>query len=216
MGRIRFDSPAHYRARSLLAPWCPNETPRCACAGGKVKSMSKQYQLPHLSLLVGILVTAATAAAGQVQTAKPGEQVERQLSGDQTFRQWSLKELDQKQPGQTQPDQKQPDQTDDVKRIKVCRVEDVCKMTFKEGQTPRTRVKNLVMPLRYEGEKTSISDDFKRQVRQALENLKNRQGVKIRFIGYTDDAPLTPSEESTYGNQLSLSKARALRVALAM
>jgi flagellar motor protein MotB len=178
--------------------------------------MSRRYQLPHISLLVGVLVTAATAAAGQVQTAKPGEQVERQLSGDQTFRQWSLKELDQKQPGQKQPDQKQPDQTDDVKRIKVCRVEDVCKMTFKEGQTPRTRVKNLVMPLRYQGENTSISDDFKRQVRQALDNLKNRQGVKIRFIGYTDDAPLTASEESTYGNQLSLSKARALRVALAM
>ena len=31
----------------------------------------------------------ASAGAGQVNTAKPGEPVERHLSGDQTFREWS-------------------------------------------------------------------------------------------------------------------------------
>ena len=31
----------------------------------------------------------ASAGAGQVGTAKPGEPVERHLSGDQTFREWS-------------------------------------------------------------------------------------------------------------------------------
>ena len=40
--------------------------------------------------------------------------------------------------------------------------------------------------------------------------------MTVRFIGYTDDAPLTGRDESTYGNHLSLSKARAQRVALAM
>src|SRR5689334_10271949 len=38
----------------------------------------------------------------------------------------------------------------------------------------------------------------------------------ILFMGYTDDAPLTGRDDSLYGNQLSLSKARAQRVALAM
>src|SRR5262249_41285566 len=104
----------------------------------------------------------------------------------------------------------------DIKRIKVCRVEELCKMRFKEGQTPRTRVKNLVAPLRYESETTPVSEDFTRQVRQALSNLADRQGVKVRFIGYTDDKSLTGREETTYGNQLSLSKAMANRVALAM
>jgi flagellar motor protein MotB len=33
--------------------------------------------------------------------------------------------------------------------------------------------------------------------------------VTVRFIGYTDDAPLTGRDEQTYGNHLSLSKARA-------
>jgi len=105
---------------------------------------------------------------------------------------------------------------DEIKRIKVCRTETVCKMRFKEGQARRTRVRNLVVPLRYEDETIPIPDDFTKQVQQALSNLRDKQGVTVRFIGYTDDAPLTGRDERIYGNQLSLSKARAHRVALAM
>src|ERR1051325_8628445 len=154
----------------------------------------------HLLLIVGLLIAAGPAGIGQVNTAKPAQPVERQLSSDQTMKQWSL--------GSNQPD--------NVKRVKVCRVENVCKMRYKEGQTPRTRVKNLVVPLRYQDENIPISDAFTKQVQQALNNLRDKQGVTIRFIGYTDDAPLTGSNESLYGNQLALSKARAQRVALAM
>src|SRR5213593_4893389 len=139
-------------------------------------------------------------AAGPFKAVKPGEPVERHLSDDQTFREWSL----------------DPKVTDGIKRIKVCRVDELCKMRFKEGQTPRMRVKNLVAPLRYESETIAVSEDFTIQVRQALSNLEDKQGVKVRFIGYTDDAPLTGRDESTYGNHVSLSKARAQRVALAM
>jgi flagellar motor protein MotB len=142
----------------------------------------------------------APVGIGQVNTAKPGEQVERHLSSDQTTREWSL----------------ESNRSDEFKRIKVCRVETVCKMRYKEGQTPRTRIKNLVVPLRYEDETVPISDAFTRQIRQALSNLRDKQGVTVRFIGYTDDSPLAGRDESLYGNQLSLSKARAQRVALAM
>src|SRR5690242_9488919 len=154
----------------------------------------------HLLLIVGFLIAAAPVGVGQVNMAKPGQPVERQLSSDQTMKEWAH----------------DSNQTDDFKRIKVCRVENVCKMRYKEGQTPRTRVKNLVMPLRYEDENVPISDAFTKQVQQALNNLRDKQGVTIRFIGYTDDAPLTGRDESLYGNQLALSKARAQRVALAM
>ncbi len=143
---------------------------------------------------------AVPAGIGQVNMVKPGQPVERHLSSDQTFQEWSH----------------DSNPTDDVKRIKVCRVETVCKMRYKEGQTPRTRVRNLVLPLHYEDETVPISDAFTRQVREALENLRNKQGVTVRFIGYTDDAPLTARDESIYGSQLALSKARAKRVALAM
>ncbi|MGB5131585.1 MAG: OmpA family protein [Steroidobacteraceae bacterium] len=105
---------------------------------------------------------------------------------------------------------------DDIKRIKVCRMETVCKMHFKEGHARRARVRNLVVPLRYEDETTAISEDFTRQIGQALHNLRDKQNVKVRFIGYSDDVPLTGRNERIYGNHLSLSKARAHRVALAI
>src|SRR5260370_967685 len=140
------------------------------------------------------------AAIGQVSTAKPGEPVERHLSSDQTFREWSH---DSKPTGET-------------KLIKVCRAETVCKMRYREGNTPRMRVRNLVVPMRYEDENTPISDAFTSQVRQALDNLRDKRGVTVRFIGYTDDAPLTGPDESTYGKHLSLSKARAHHAGLAM
>src|SRR5258708_22384543 len=108
----------------------------------------------HLLLIVGLLIMAAPVGIGQVNTAKPTAPVERHLSSDQTMKQWSL----------------DSNRTDDIKRIKVCRTENVCKMRYKEGQTPRTRVKKLVMPLRYEGENIPISDAFTKQVQQALNN----------------------------------------------
>src|SRR5439155_349226 len=191
---------------------CSAETARSAGARKQVNDMNKHRHLPHLSLLVGFLMMTATAAArqsaaagqsntagspfnttfgpfnttsspfntasspfsataGQIKTAKPGEPVERQLSGDQKFREWSL----------------DANVADDIKRIKVCRVEDVCKMRFKEGETPRMRVRNLVVPLRYEDENIPINEAFTRQVQQAVDNLRDRQGVTVRFIGYTDD-----------------------------
>ena len=39
---------------------------------------------------------------------------------------------------------------EDFKRVKVCRMETVCKMRFKEGMAHRTRIRNLVQPLLYD------------------------------------------------------------------
>src|SRR5262244_3373484 len=159
--------------------------------------MSKQR---YLLLIAGFLMMTAPVCIGQVNTVKPGEPAKRHLSSDQTSRAWTHESKG----------------TDDTKQIKVCRVQTVCKMRYREGQTPRTRVRNLIVPLRYEDENTPISDAFTRQVRQALDNLRDKRGVTVKFIGYTDDAPLTGPDESAYGNNLSLSKARAMRVALVM
>jgi flagellar motor protein MotB len=105
---------------------------------------------------------------------------------------------------------------DEIKRVKICRMETVCKLRYREGHERRARVKNLVVPLRYEDDATPLSGEFIRQVRQSFANLGNKQNVTVRFIGYTDDSPLTGRDERIYGDHLSLSKARALRVALAM
>src|SRR5258708_25399115 len=97
-------------------------------------------KLRHLLLIVGFLMMTAAVAMGQVKTARPGEPVERHLSSDQTFREWSHGS----------------NGADETKLIKVCRVQAVCKMRYREGQMPRTRVRNLVSPLRYEDENTPI------------------------------------------------------------
>jgi flagellar motor protein MotB len=101
-----------------------------------------------------------------------------------------------------------------VKQVKVCRVETLCKMRFKEGQTRRARLKNLVPALRYVDETTDVPADFIEHIRKALDNLQDKQNVVVKLIGYTDDAPLNERNQRIYGDAVTLSKARAHRVAL--
>jgi flagellar motor protein MotB len=105
---------------------------------------------------------------------------------------------------------------EDIKRVKVCRVETVCKLRYKEGHSHRARVKNLVPPLHFDEERIEPDPRFLAQIRQGLSNLSDKRNVTVKFIGYTDDVPLTGRNASIYGTHLALSKARAHRVALAV
>lgn len=105
---------------------------------------------------------------------------------------------------------------DRVKRVKVCRVEQMCKLSYKSGLTRRARIKNLIPPLHYDEESGGIPADFQQKLLQVLRNLENKQGVSIKFIAYTDNSPLTGRDARIYGTHLGLSKARARRVALAV
>jgi flagellar motor protein MotB len=104
---------------------------------------------------------------------------------------------------------------EDIKRVKVCRMETLCKMRFKEGMAHRTRVRNLVQPLLYE-ENPEVSAAFVANIKRALENLQEKPNVTIKLIGFTDNVPLTERNARIYGNHLALSKARAHRAALAL
>jgi flagellar motor protein MotB len=104
----------------------------------------------------------------------------------------------------------------EIKRIKVCRMETVCKLRFREGHERRARVKNLIAPLRVEEDGVGVPEEFIERIREALHNLQDRQNVTVKFIGFTDDLPLAGREESLYGTHLALSKAWARRVALAV
>lgn len=101
-------------------------------------------------------------------------------------------------------------------RVKVCRVETVCKLRYKEGHAKRARIKNLMAPLHFDDDTTSIPDDFLQKMRQVLADLKGKQNLVVRFIGYTDNLPLTGRAERIYGTHDGLSKARARRAALAV
>ena len=106
--------------------------------------------------------------------------------------------------------------TEKLNRIKVCRVETVCKLSYKEGLSKRARVKNLVPPLHFTEESTEVPEAFRNNILQALSNLGSKQNVVVKLIGYTDNTPLAGRDERIYGNHLGLSKARARRAALAL
>lgn len=103
-----------------------------------------------------------------------------------------------------------------LNRVKVCRVETVCKLTYQEGHSKRTRVKNLVPPLHFNDESVEIPESFQRHIQQALENLADKDNVVIRLIGYTDNATITGRDARIYGTHEGLSKARARRALLAL
>jgi len=104
----------------------------------------------------------------------------------------------------------------DIRRVKVCRMETVCKLRYKEGHARRARVKNLVAPLRFDEGTVGVPESFVEDIREALANLSDKANVTVKFTGYTDDAPLAGRAASIYGTHLALSRARARRVALAV
>src|SRR6516225_2863805 len=80
---------------------------------------------------------------------------------------------------------------EEIKQVKVCRVQTLCKLRFKEGAARRSRLSNIVPPLHY-----------------------GEENVVVKFIAYTDQAALSERDERIYGDLVALSKARAHRVAL--
>ena len=104
-----------------------------------------------------------------------------------------------------------------MNRVKVCRVETVCKLRYKEGHSKRARMKNLIEPLHFDDDTAAIPAGIScRRCEQALNNLGDKQQLVVKFIGYTDNLPLAGRTERIYGNAAAFSKARARRVALAI
>jgi flagellar motor protein MotB len=103
-----------------------------------------------------------------------------------------------------------------IRRVKVCRVEQVCKLSYKTGLAKRARIKNLVAPLHFDESSTSVPADYLQKLSEVLKNLQSKRNVVIKFIAYTDNGPLAGRDARIYGDQLGLSKARARRVALAV
>lgn len=101
-----------------------------------------------------------------------------------------------------------------LNRLKVCRKETVCKLSYKEGNSRRARLQHLVKPLHIEAGQAGVPDDFVRQISENLKNLSDKQNVVIRFVGYTDNLPLDDAEKRIYGDHINLSKARARYVML--
>ncbi len=103
---------------------------------------------------------------------------------------------------------------DNLNRLKVCRKETVCKLSYKEGNARRARLQHLVKPLRTEVGQAGVPAEFIRQIRETRKNLSDKQNLVMRFVGHTDNLPLDDAEKRIYGDHVNLSKARARYAAL--
>ncbi len=103
-----------------------------------------------------------------------------------------------------------------IKQVKVCRVQTLCKLRFKEGAARRSRLSNVVPPLHYDADNAQVTPEFIEHIRKALNDLHDKPNVVVKFIGYTDQVALSERDERIYGDLVALSKARAHRVALAV
>jgi flagellar motor protein MotB len=105
---------------------------------------------------------------------------------------------------------------EEFRRVKVCRIEDVCRLRYVDGNERRTRVQNVVAPLKFGDEAVEITSAYVEQIREAVASLSDRHNVLVKFIGYTDDTPLPERNARIYGDHVGLSRAQARRVALAV
>jgi outer membrane protein OmpA-like peptidoglycan-associated protein len=102
------------------------------------------------------------------------------------------------------------------RQVKVCRVETMCRLKYVDGNERRTRVQNVVAPLRFGEEAAEVTPVFVQQIGEALANISDRHNVLVKFVGYTDDVALGERNARIYGNHVGLARAQARRVALAV
>src|SRR5919109_1136649 len=102
----------------------------------------------HPLLIVGFLMIIASAGAGQVNTVKPGEQVERNLPGDQPSREWSH----------------YPDNTERGDRLEMRQV---------AAEKPETvKLKNVVPPIHFESGVAKIPPDYVDRLAKILASMR--------------------------------------------
>lgn len=102
----------------------------------------------------------------------------------------------------------------EIERVKVCRMETVCKLRYVDGHARRARIQNLIAPIYYDEETIDVDDAFIERVRQGYQDLGDKQNLVVKFVGYSDEAPLAGRAARIYGSNEGLSKAMARRVAL--
>ncbi|MCO1334425.1 OmpA family protein [Microbulbifer sp. OS29] len=105
-----------------------------------------------------------------------------------------------------------------LNRVKVCRQEAVCRLTYTAGSEQRARLKNLVTPLRMGVGQTDLPEAFIRRIREVRNNLADKNNLVMHFVGHTDAGPLDVDESPEAQQQayLEQSHGEALRVALAV
>src|SRR5690606_15184470 len=158
--------------------------------------MIRMFKRTHLIVVLTLAFAAAGAAlaesassnAGNVtEVRRLGEAVERQLPPDGLYRRWVHDADTYAEP-----------------------VGDRIELREVVQERVRTvKVRDLVPPIPFDSGDAAIRERYVGLLRDVLERMKDRQNVRLHFIGHTDDAPLLPSLAAIYGDNTELSRERA-------
>ncbi|RFA26281.1 flagellar motor protein MotB [Alkalilimnicola ehrlichii] len=130
----------------------------------------------------------APANAGTVREARQlGEAVERQLPHDGAYRQWVQDEAVYEE-----------DWSD---RIEQREVVEILARTVK--------LRNVVPPIPFGSGDVEIPPAYVEQLRDVLAEIKDRDNVRLHFVGHSDVVPLSASLEAVHRDNLGLSRERA-------
>ncbi len=72
---------------------------------------------------------------------------------------------------------------------------------------------NMIAPIYFESGKSQIPEDYVSSLRSIINSLSDKQNLRLKFIGHTDDQPLSGAVANLYRDNYGLSKHRAQQVA---
>ncbi len=70
-----------------------------------------------------------------------------------------------------------------------------------------------LQPVRFESGLTNIPSEYVEELQQLLDEYADRDNLRVRFVGHTDDVPLSVRIQPEFGDNQGLSEARAREVA---
>jgi flagellar motor protein MotB len=121
------------------------------------------------------------------ETTAPGEDAERHLAPDQPLTSWLH-----------DPSIFEEAQGDRIETRQVM-----------ERQVKTIKLDNLVPPILFPLGQAEIPADYPARLRKVLHDMRDRENVRLHFVGHADPLSLTPALEKIYGDNLGLSRERA-------
>jgi len=101
---------------------------------------------------------------------------------------------------------------DATRRIEVCRVQERCIFKRRAGVVKKAQIRHSIKPLTVTEDSLNVPGAYLQQIRRLLNEYNDRQGLQLRFVGHTDNAPLTETQKKIYGNHVDFTKSIAQRI----
>ena len=71
------------------------------------------------------------------------------------------------------------------------------------------KLQNVVPPIHFASGEAQIPEGYVQRLRDVLDSMKEKDNVRLHFVGHTDNAQLFGEVKQKYGDNLTLSRERA-------